>query len=502
MSISLDILIAVNEQVVTPSASGVDLGACFLSKNELIPNGVVLNFTRLEDVQNFFGASPESEYAAVYFKGFAGALQKPNTIKYARWVNEAISAIMISTPQQSLEQIKSYGTADMIFNTVNASGTTVQTQVTDFDLSTKASSYANLATALQEVLTNAGIEVSYNAGINSLIFKTAAKGENLKILPATFAGGEGKQDLGAILGIKVPFMSGSGSNTLSAALNLGNILNITSNFAAFVAPINLNDSEYLDMAKYISDLTNTYVLFIPNWDVQATLPVDTSSIMALIKKAGYARSCAIYNKDGKHAAFSASIGACIDYENGQSITWQWKRQDGLTPEPNITTEVAQNLWQNGYCFYSEYSSRTAEYRLFSNGQVSGPYKWLDALYNSIWLKNRLQTNMILFFQNIGKIAYNEAGYSKLRLSLFSVIDKALSNGVIDVKVALSDEQKTNAENLAGFDVSKELENTGYFLQIKDPGATVRANRGTPVILFLYVYGGAIQKIVIDSVQYQ
>lgn len=502
MSIALDVLIAVNEQVVTPSTSGVDLSACFLSKNPLIPNGTVLNFSRLEDVEKFFGNSLESTYASIYFKGFAGAIQKPNSIKFARWINESIGAILISTPLPPLDKLKSYGTTSMIFNTVKNDGTTVQTQVNDFDLAMKATSYANLASGLQESLTDVGVAVSYNSGTNSLVFATVQTGANLKILPATFTGSDENKDLGRILGIKKPFMMGSGSKALPAELNLSNILNITSNFAAFVAPVNIDADEYLAMSKYISNLTNTYVLFAPIHDIQATLPVDTSSLMVQVRQEGYEKTCAIYTSDGRHAAFAASIGACIDYENGQAITWQWKRQDGLKAEPNITTEVAQNLWRNGYNFYSEYSSRTAEYRLFSNGQVSGPYKWLDTLYNSIWLKNRLQTNMILFFQNIGKLSYNEAGDSKLRLSLFSVIDKALANGVIDVKVTLADEQKTHAENLVGFDVSKELENTGYFLQIKDPGPAVRAKRGTPIILFLYVYGGAIQKIVVDSVQYQ
>ena len=44
-----------------------------------------------------------------------------------------------------------------------------------------------------------------------------------------------------------------------------------------------------------------------------------------------------------------------------------------------------------------------------------------------------------------------------------------------------------------------IEQQGYYLQILDPGAQVRGNRGTPVINFWYTDGGAVQKITIASI---
>ena len=48
-------------------------------------------------------------------------------------------------------------------------------------------------------------------------------------------------------------------------------------------------------------------------------------------------------------------------------------------------------------------------------------------------------------------------------------------------------------------VSTTLEQQGYYLQILDPGAQVRGNRGTPVINFWYTDGGAVQKITVASI---
>ena len=55
---------------------------------------------------------------------------------------------------------------------------------------------------------------------------------------------------------------------------------------------------------------------------------------------------------------------------------------------------------------------------------------------------------------------------------------------------------------AGRDVSTTIEQQGYYLQILDPGAQVRGNRGTPIINFWYTDGGIIQGITVNSVEVQ
>lgn len=54
----------------------------------------------------------------------------------------------------------------------------------------------------------------------------------------------------------------------------------------------------------------------------------------------------------------------------------------------------------------------------------------------------------------------------------------------------------------GKDVSKTIESQGWYMQVQDPGATVRAQRGTPDCKFYYTDGGSIQKIVLPSTAIQ
>ena len=79
------------------------------------------------------------------------------------------------------------------------------------------------------------------------------------------------------------------------------------------------------------------------------------------------------------------------------------------------------------------------------------------------------------------------------------ITSALNFGAIRSGISMSASQKAQVNQAAGLDVSTTIEQQGYYLQILDPGAQVRGNRGTPVINFWYTDGGAVQKITVASI---
>ncbi len=79
------------------------------------------------------------------------------------------------------------------------------------------------------------------------------------------------------------------------------------------------------------------------------------------------------------------------------------------------------------------------------------------------------------------------------------ITAGLNFGSISTGITMSASQKVQVNQAAGLDVSTIIEQQGYYLQILDPGAQVRGNRGTPVINFWYTDGGAVQKITVASI---
>ena len=75
---------------------------------------------------------------------------------------------------------------------------------------------------------------------------------------------------------------------------------------------------------------------------------------------------------------------------------------------------------------------------------------------------------------------------------------ALNNGAIEPGVVLSELQKSELANEVGHDISEELETHGFYIQILDPGAVTRAERGSPIISIWYTYGGAVQRLDVAS----
>jgi len=78
------------------------------------------------------------------------------------------------------------------------------------------------------------------------------------------------------------------------------------------------------------------------------------------------------------------------------------------------------------------------------------------------------------------------------------IQAALNFGGIRAGVTLSEQQKALVNGAAGVDAAQIIEQQGSYLQILDPGAQVRGNRGSPVINFWYTDGGAVHKINVAS----
>ena len=82
------------------------------------------------------------------------------------------------------------------------------------------------------------------------------------------------------------------------------------------------------------------------------------------------------------------------------------------------------------------------------------------------------------------------------------IAQALLSGVIRAGVTLSSAQIAEVNIAAGASVAGDIQTQGYYLQILDPGATVRAARGSPIINFWYTDGQSVQQLTIPSINIQ
>ena len=111
-------------------------------------------------------------------------------------------------------------------------------------------------------------------------------------------------------------------------------------------------------------------------------------------------------------------------------------------------------------------------------------------------------NLLDLFKAVKCIPYNESGYGMIRTACLDTITRFLDFGAIRTGVTLSNTQKVQLLAEIGLDVSQTLETQGWYMQVKDPGATVRGQRQSPECKFYYMDGGSVQQIVMPATAIQ
>jgi hypothetical protein len=199
------------------------------------------------------------------------------------------------------------------------------------------------------------------------------------------------------------------------------------------------------------------------------------------------------------AAFTLGMIASVNFSqtNGR-ITGAFKSQAGLAVTVN-SQQSATNLDANAYNFYGAYATAATNFNFLYPGSVTGQWVWLDPYINQIYMNSQFQLELMGLLTTVGSVPYTPTGYTLIRQTMQGVITSALNFGAIRQGVALSATQQAEINNAAGLVIAPTIAAQGYYLQILDPGATVRGNRGTPIINFWYADGGAVQFISIASI---
>ena len=202
------------------------------------------------------------------------------------------------------------------------------------------------------------------------------------------------------------------------------------------------------------------------------------------------------------AIFVAGAIASINFAqaNGR-VTLAFLAQSGLIPTC-ANQQTATNLIANGYSYYGAYATRNQGFVFFYNGNLPGTFSWIDTFVDDVWLNDQFQVALMSLVTTAGSIPYNAQGYGLIRSALSGPIAAALNFGAIRSGVVLSPTQISEVNLAAGSNVAPIIAAQGYYLQILDPGATVRSERGTPIINFWYTDGSAVQQITLASIDIQ
>lgn len=490
MPIPASYIVAVNPRVISGGSDTLETNGLFFTKNPLLPSGsIARSFPSAASVGAFFGLQ-SAEYVAAthYFNGYKNRSVSPNALFFARRIDADIPASLRGAAiTASVADLKKITDGSLVL-TVNGSETTAA----DIDLSA-ITAFSDVAAAIQAKIS--GVAVSYDSLSGGFTVTTTQSGASASIGFASRAS-EGT-DLSGLLCLTESSgaVVSAGADAMTVAENMAAVLAVTQNFVTFSTLWEAED--YEEYAAWAS--ANYGCVYVGYTTVPATLEPSASNDPASVVKAGAYDNTAMIYGDVYLAAFVMGTAASIAWTRpGGTITFAFKSQAGLAATV-MHEEQAAALDAKNCSYYGQFATRNAEFNVFYPGVLSASeYGYLDPLINSIWFNNRLQVALLDGLIATGRLPYTDAGYTRLRSWMMDPVNEALSNGIIEPGVTLSEAQKSEVAKEAGLDISEELYTSGYYIQILDPGASVRARRESPIISLWYTYGGAVQKIEVAS----
>jgi hypothetical protein len=503
MSIPASSVVSIKPGVIQAGGAGLVLNGLFLTESALMPTGQVLSFASTNAVVAFFGlGSPEALAAPTYFNGYLNATLSPSAMLFAAYNVAARAAFMNSGSFANvpLATLQSYtGTLIIVVDGTTETSATINLSA--------ATSFSNAAALIQAGFTSPGFTVIYSGVTNQFVITNTVTGASSTL---TFPTGTLATDLLLTQATGATISQGAIADTPASAMT--NAYNESQNWLSMVTLFEPTLSNKLLFAAWFNAQDDEFLWLAWDSDVLASVSGATEPFGVVAKGAAY-NGVACIGGDPlaatsgntlaslvmNTAIFVAGAIASINtlQTNGR-VTLAFLSQGGLLPTCS-NQQTAANLLANGYSFYGAYATRNQGFTFFYNGSMPGQFDWIDTFVDDAWMNDQATVDLMTLLTNVGSAAYNAPGYGLIRTALSSgMIAAALNFGAIRTGVTLSSTQIAEVNQLAGQVVDNVISTQGYYLQIQDPGATVRQERGSPIINFLYTDGGSIQSINLSS----
>ena len=507
MSIPAKKLVNVIPGVIGAGGAALTLSGLILTANAAVPIGSVMSFSTPDAVSSFFGpTSTEASLAAVYFAGYDNSTAKPANLLFWQYPTAPVAAYLRggSLAAMTLTQLQaiSAGTMSVTVDGVVKTSSSINLA--------GATSFSNAATIISAAFST-GPAVTYDAQRAAFVATSGTTGASSTI---TFATGAIATALNLTQATGAVLSQGAIASTPAAAMTA--VIARSLNWAGFMTVFEPNISDKLAFATWASQQGDRFAYACWDTDVNATAQGNTTafgpqsvalSLSGSIPLTADANVAAALGTTVTAlaqplAAFVLGYLASINFQrtNGRT-TAAYRSQGGIVAGVTDAT-VGDTLIANGYNFYGNYATSQQSFTFLQPGQISGRFKWIDSFANEVWMNANFQQVLMSFMASANSIPYNSAGYADIETVLQDPINQALNFGAIRGGVSLSGSQIVAVNSTAGQPIDTVLSTRGWYLSIKDPGATVRAARGTPQMTFFYCDGGSIQQMTLASLLVQ
>ncbi|WHB31203.1 hypothetical protein [Xanthomonas phage NEB7] len=489
-NIPISQIVTVNPAVVSAGGPQTSLDGLFLTQSTAVAPGQLQPFYSAAAVTGFFGAgSDESTAAQVYFAGVLNGGQLPATLTFARYAQAATSAQVIGAPTGlTLAQLQALSGTLIV---------TTDTQRTSSAINlAAATSFADAAARMTAGFTTPNFAITYDNARDRFILSTTATGTaaTTSAITGTLASAVG---LSAAAGA---FLQATGlpADTAGTAMDRATVL--STNWAIFSTIWAATLAERTALAAWNSANGQNQFIYV-GWDTEAASIVanNASSFGGVVFNTPYTGTVPLYGGLVHAAGVMAWAGATtydvVDGRNALAF-----RQLGAGATPSVTNLATANaLLTNGYTYYGSYANSANNYSIYYNGALSGAFDWSDTYLGQIWLRRTLQQALFETLLAYNSLPYNADGYNAIYQGAQATILQATAAGIIREGVTLSPSQRAQVNQQARLQIDDQLSTVGWYLQVSDPlNASVRTERGSPIVKFWYCDGGSIQKIDISS----
>lgn len=491
MSINAKYLVSLTPRVISGGSSDLETNGMVLTKSTLLPStSLAMSFGSATAVADFFGQeSDEAAFAQQYFTGLTNQQHAPSALIFGRRVAEAAPAyVRTPTYEGTLADLKAVtaGRVSLMVNGEEASSAAVN-----------LSSATSLSDAAAKIGTALGVTGTYDSTLQAFTFTTEETGEDATVAFADAPTGSGT-DLNEMLGLSeaAGAVLSQGMAAMTESANLDSITAATANWSQFTTLWEVTEAEEAEGYAAWADTDDDYVYVFWSSDSKMTSALTQESTVAYTLNGTYDCTFMIYAPDYSAAAFALAYPASIAWQQNQGMKVLFgKTASGITPTVTDQSE-AEALDDLRVSYVGQFATRNAEFEFANRGALASDfYGWYDVLIGMIWLRSKIQRSIMDGFSSVNRVPYNTKGYTIIQAWIQDPINAAKKVGVIDEGIALSESQKAQImQELGDSEAPDDIETNGFYLQIEDPEANVRAERGTPVMNLYYAYAGSVQKV--------
>ena len=455
-----------------------ELIARLFTTSGMVPSNMVLEFSDIASVRDYFGSTSEEFLRAQFYFSFVSKnITQPRRISFARWANAASAPQIFGAQPQTLAQLQTItaGTFSLTLGSQNL-------DVSGLDFSSD-NSFTDVASALQTAIrTGTGtVFTSATVTYNAPSERFELVGGETGAAAISISAGQ-TDDAAAAIGWLGTAVLSPGTDIQTITDALADSAELTNNFGSFLFIPDLTDEQILEAATW-NDGQN--VLYQFHTTVTAANASDMSAALINLGGTGLTLSDPINQPNEYPEMLPMAVLAATNYQLRASVQNYMFQSATLTP--TVATTTLANTYDNLRVNYYGSTQTAGVIRSFYQrgvltGQATDPVD-MNTYANEQWLKDDAGAGIMSLLLSQPRVSANQRGTGQLLSVIQATIDQALINGTISVGRPLTQNQIIFINSQSGDPLAfQQVQTSGYWInatlesfQTQDNRTEFRAN---------------------------